>query len=189
MSTRGQIILLGIDPSTKKLAVVALHQGRFLMDVLHLVDKPTDRCTPESVARAYHAMQDHMIRLFRLEASGTGKVSRAGRVAFLEAPVVGRGGVRTAIVQAYTSGPVQAVLVRWGFSVHLIDNHKWKKELTGNGNATKVQIAVALSKQWPQAYAAAQGDQDLVDAAGIAYYGERIVKRATTVRRPGSLVR
>lgn len=65
-----------------------------------------------------------------------------------------------------------------GLDVRLVDNKTWKKELIGNGNASKDQIRNYIDVTHG-AYAPLCGDdQDLYDSACIAIYGRQIITRA-----------
>lgn len=57
---------------------------------------------------------------------------------------------------------------------HRIDNKTWKKQLIGNGNATKQDIALWLKTEYPRYSLQCAGDQDRVDATCIALQGSRI---------------
>jgi len=92
---------------------------------------------------------------------------------FIEEPIVGRGGVRSTMVQAYMSGAVQAAFVQCGCDVYMVNVSKWKREVIGRGNSTKEQVREFM-------VAAGMPDdlsQDAYDAGAIAVYGARLVLR------------
>lgn len=95
---------------------------------------------------------------------------------FVEAPVVGRGGVRSTLVQAYVSGAIQAAASAYG-GVHLVNVQSWKKAVVGSGRADKQAVKQAiishgLSDDLPQ---------DFYDATAICLYGLAAVRRASTM--------
>ena len=53
----------------------------------------------------------------------------------------------------------------------------WKKDVLGNGNATKTDIATFLTEHY-RVYSAVCGNQDELDAGCVAIYGARIQSRA-----------
>jgi Holliday junction resolvasome RuvABC endonuclease subunit len=66
-----------------------------------------------------------------------------------------------------------------GTDVRLVDNKTWKREVVGNGNASKDQVRDYIRVTHP-AYAAFCGDdQDCYDAACIGLYGFTILERST----------
>ena len=54
----------------------------------------------------------------------------------------------------------------------IIDNRSWKKDVIGNGNASKEDIAKFANIKWPETFTT----QDECDAACLALYGERRLK-------------
>jgi Holliday junction resolvasome RuvABC endonuclease subunit len=65
-----------------------------------------------------------------------------------------------------------------GTQIHLVENHKWKKAVIGNGNASKEEIRNYIIDTHP-AYAVLCGvDQDEYDAVGVALYGLGVIDRA-----------
>ena len=87
---------------------------------------------------------------------------------------MGRGGVKSTMVQAFVSGAVQAVLYDLGIGVHLVPVGTWKKATVGKGNATKAEV-----KQWVEMkYPTLKGEgQDILDAAALADYGHQVLDR------------
>ncbi len=58
------------------------------------------------------------------------------------------------------------------------DNKAWKKEIVGNGNASKDMIRSWLESSHPIYAEACLGDQDRMDAVCVALYGKAIMGRA-----------
>jgi Holliday junction resolvasome RuvABC endonuclease subunit len=90
---------------------------------------------------------------------------------FVEAPLVGRGGVSSTLPQAYVSGALQGALWSRGANVSLVNVSRWKKVVIGKGNATKANVAEAVRLRWPDLYRRTKGDADCIDAVAIALYG------------------
>lgn len=159
--------IVGIDPSSTKLAVVTLipgHRGwKVLAHKYTLGPKYHPTCTLHATA----AIRRHVTQ--------SPIADQLQRYAFVEAPVVGKGGVRSTMVQAFTSGATQAALLGAGFNVELVQNTAWKKSIVGSGNAAKGDVAEALRLRWPVQQARVADDQDLLDALAIALYGATVV--------------
>ena len=94
--------------------------------------------------------------------------------AYVEWPVLGRGGFRSTMVQAFTSGAIQGTLHERGCITQGANVSSWKKAVVGKGNATKEEVAHALRLRWPSLYQRVGEDQDLCDAASIALYGKQL---------------
>lgn len=93
---------------------------------------------------------------------------------FVESPLIGRN-VQHSLRVAECFG---AVLSQLSGEVHPVDNKKWKKEVIGNGNASKEMIREWLKTAHP-AYAERCGaNQDRIDATAIGLYGVQVVQRS-----------
>ena len=100
----------------------------------------------------------------------------------MEQPLVGRGGVRSTLVQAYISGAVQAAAVARSVPLLLVNVQTWKKDVIHNGNADKDRVRAVLEEEKPMEaraiHAFGRHEQDLFDALGLQLYGLRVlVKR------------
>lgn len=158
--------VLGIDPSSKKLAI-CLTQSLSGREVpgLHKISLPegVHRATGAAFSEAFSFFQDFS----NLEA-----------VTYMEAPVVGRG-IGSTIIQAQVGGAVLAAACNAGMKLNLVNVSSWKKEVVGKGNAKKPEVAAWLKKSWNEAYTPAAGDQDLIDACALNRYGvqnQRLMK-------------
>jgi Crossover junction endodeoxyribonuclease RuvC len=179
--------ILGIDPSSKKIAIVttiddAAIEAGFLSD-----GKPETRIInlPEGVYSATGAAFREVFAF--LEENDYGGYF-GKRIIYIEDPVVGRN-VRSTIVQAQVSGAIIAAAECRGVPVFHANVNSWKKEVVGKGNATKPEVAEWLEKNWPEAYNLAAGDQDLIDAAAINRYGDqhvRLVKAIVKRKKNGN---
>ena len=155
--------IVGIDPASTRAAFVAIHGTKF-----HIVSYPKlGTSGAVACAAAWHATHEFLESLPWLP----------GRIdAFIEYPVLGRGGFRSTMVQAFTSGAIQGALHEWGCTVHGANVSKWKKVVVGKGNATKPEVAESILRRWPSLHRAADGNEDLCDAAAIALYGLGVVE-------------
>lgn len=169
-------IVIGIDPSSKKLAVVWSVDDGPLHGFTHSSKQAdlNDRCAEfYRITRSFYRgvsmqHQDHEIHVF------------------LEAPVLGRGGARSTIVQAKVNGAIVAgCLVAGAVKVHDVNNQSWKKKVVGKGNAGKPDIKKWVAQYWRQLYVIANNgkDQDLIDAGCIMRYGQDIVGVLERLRR------
>jgi Holliday junction resolvasome RuvABC endonuclease subunit len=164
-------IIIGCDPSSKKLAAVISFIGKEEdadIDIYKL--KAKEKAL--SCAMAFTWAR----RLGRkcLEQS-------ADVVVFVEAPVFGRGGPGSTIPQAQINGALLAGFSMAGITVMTANNSHWKKEVIGKGNANKVQIKEWVQQYWPAMYLSANNDQDVIDAAAIYIYGSKVVARSRTL--------
>lgn len=156
--------VIGIDPASTKLALVALSSdGRFLSSYIPKLG----RSGGQSCAGAMKATRAFVA----LAEDEFGTLDSA----YIEAPIVGRGGVRTTMVQCFTSGAVQGILHEAGISTQIANVSSWKKRVVGKGNATKEEVAKYLRLRWASLYDMANGNQDLIDASCIAIFGQQIV--------------
>jgi hypothetical protein len=176
-------LIVGIDPSAKKIALVAKET---VLNVQHAEAYPLyvrgqTKQTAESIHRAMEAVNDFLDHI-------EGLIGDAPRHAFIETPVIGRGGATTAMKQAYVGGVIRACLVERGFTVHEVNQSTWKAFLGANtrvgakGRQTehqKANVARAVKVRWPKVQGLIAGDGDLTDAAGICLYGEGQVASAS----------
>ena len=65
-----------------------------------------------------------------------------------------------------------------GVDIRQVDNKAWKKQLIGNGNASKDDIRDYIHVTHPGYAPLCEDDQDLYDACCIALYGRLILDRA-----------
>lgn len=145
--------IIGIDPSSKKLALCITATGVLQKDVIRL---------PVGV---YSATGTAYREVFCYLESLNGSA-----VVYMEAPLVGRS-VASTLVQAQVGGAVIAAARNSGTKLKLVNVGTWKKQVCGKGNLQKPEVAEWLEKNWPEAYDQAGGDQDLIDAACINRYG------------------
>ena len=157
-----ELIVIGVDAASSRAAFVAL-RGRefFAMAVTKLGKTGGEAC-----AAAHIATHDF---LDQLPWPVTESIQ-----AYIEWPVLGRGGFRSTMVQAFTSGAIQGALHERGCVTKGANVSSWKKAVVGKGNATKEDVSKSLRLRWPALYAEVGGDQDLCDASAIALYGKQL---------------
>jgi Holliday junction resolvasome RuvABC endonuclease subunit len=171
----GHECVVGIDPSSKKLAWTVLTSGSLWCGSARLPLKKADPYTPNNAAVAMTVAR---------ELVGYAADLAREPVFFIEMPVVGRGGVYSSLSQAYVNGVVQAVVSAQGHEIVLVHPSKWKSRVVGKGSATKPDVAEYLRLRWPDLYAAANGDEDIIDSAAIALYGAAVVCGGPEVDAP-----
>lgn len=171
-------LIVGVDPASTKLAFYGLHPT--LPTVLPMKYTLGKRYSPEAAGAAMDATFE---ALERLRPMGAGK----GALAFIESPVIGRGGARSTIVQAFTSGVVQACLIKSGFTVYMVNQSTWKTWLTGRPNVGKDYVVRSMKGRYPKDVIAAAGDGDVLDAAALARYGWEAARLGSVVAQAGSL--
>lgn len=160
-------VTMGIDPSSRKLAVVAIvPSGRFYLLSKPLVKAKEKGGSPVACAAAYEAITDFATKI--AVESGTTTFNVA-----IEAPIVGRGGIRVTLAQTFVSGAIQAALAEFLTDVHVIFPSQWKKAVVGRGNADKSDVARHLRSVWPTLADQIGSDQDLFDAAALCLYAEQ----------------
>lgn len=168
--------VLGVDPSTKKIAIAGT-QTRLQREPefwsIRLPVHPIIRCGT--------AFGEFGALLYDL----TQRDGEPPRV-YLEAPILARGGPHATIVQAQVGGAIMAACVEYRAPLVMVNNSSWKKQVLGNGNLDKTKIAAELRRVWPEAWELADGNQDLIDAAAINKYGRNhteLIRRLRILRR------
>lgn len=154
--------IVGIDPSSRKIAIVEfLPDGT--LDSWATAQAPTKMKDRTEVC---HLLFQEAVELLRPDSA-----------VFIESPVVGRGGVRSTLVQAEIQGVLRVAAVECGITrVYSVNNQTWKKDVVGNGNASKDDV-----HDWWVARYSDFGDQDLIDAGCIALYGVGVLSRGRLI--------
>ena len=83
----------------------------------------------------------------------------------------------------YGRGVVQAAAQNAGHRLEMVNNQRWKARIIEHGGADKGLIGKVLSEKWPEAYALADGDIDLIDAAAINMYGRIVITNRKLINR------
>lgn len=192
-------LVLGIDPSAKKIAVVGIQPetGTYKVEARTLYPKGTTTQTPPSLHNAMVFMRDFLTEVAPMASDGQ-------RFAYVEKPLVGRGGASATIKQSYVGGIIRACLVEAGFKVYDAHPSTWRAALDikiGKGSSTAQAKAAVKARLNPKLASLVGTDVDLADAAGIALYGAECVRKGALLvpagptggsvqgRRPDTVVR
>lgn len=166
------MLVVGIDPSAAKIAIVATHP---VLNVTraksYVLYKAKERQTPATLGKALDAMDDFLVWADTVAPQGE-------RYAWVEDPLVGRGGVSTTMKQSFVGGVIRASLARAGFEVYGVNVSTWKKSVVGNGAAKKPAVRTSVKQKWPKVDGLIGNDGDLADAAAIALYGQSVLATA-----------
>jgi Holliday junction resolvasome RuvABC endonuclease subunit len=153
-------IILGIDPKKTALAGVALWDDGF--DVF-------TRTMPLSLSMCCSKANQwsrHIVQQLKREHDTPIWV-------FVEQGLVGRGGVKSSIIQAYVAGGLLCGLHEGGAArIELVNQSTWKKRIVGNGAAKKPDVARFVRESWPELHKRADSNEDVADAGLIAWYGQ-----------------
>lgn len=156
------MLLAGIDASTRRVAIVASRPDGTESDY-HVIEV---RGSKEPFSPAHLVNIEHEVWRWLSK--------RNVQSVIIESPVVGRGGIYTALKLAYAIGAVQVGAVKGASDeVKLVNVQSWKRLVVGNGNATKEAVGKAVAKRWPAMFRHVSGDVDLTDAAAICIYGHQ----------------
>lgn len=153
---------LGIDPASTRIALVAF------FDEHEPIFAENKKLGSSGAVACSAARQETLAFVEKCRSHWPGVLVAAT----IESPIVGRGGPRATIVQAFTSGAIQGALFDVGVEVSLANVSSWKKQVVGNGRASKEDIANFVGLRWPAFFSQAEGSQDLADAICIARYGQ-----------------
>ena len=163
------MFVIGIDPSAKCIAVVGVETftNSIYVEKGKLYPKGATRQTPESLSNAFAFTESVIMSVEHLAPAGQ-------RYAFIETPLVGRGGVSATIKQAYVGGIIRGCLATRGFEVVDVHPSTWRAGLKIKGKGTDIlkivtrqYVETNLSKAMPRI----GDDHDLVDAAAICLFG------------------
>lgn len=173
-------LILGIDPSARKVAMVAYETvtQTFSTHAVNLYGKGETRQTNDSLLRCLTSVRDY--------AAGLVPTAVGQPLAYVEEPFVG-GGVKnpsSTIKQAYVGGIVRACLVEAGYRVYDVGVSSWRGTLgiTGRGTAAlKATTSALVADRLPKVYHEVRTDHDLVDAAAIVLYGLEQARKGSTI--------
>lgn len=154
-------MILGVDPGLRKLAW--FRDSHLYGEVVLMRGQPRHSEVRSLFSRLY---QEILL----------GEITHV----FCEEPVVaGARNLRTTIGIAETVGGVLALPCE----VTLVPVSSWKKEVLGNGNSNKQEVARWFQRTYP----GIKASQDVCDAAAICEYGRKVVDRGQRMARGGSL--
>ena len=161
---------MGVDPSSKKLAGVA---------------SPLDGSDPIYWHRVLpnESIEVRCLSAYKSARAVIRRIQRefdADRVGvFMEAPLVGRGGVKTTVVQSKVQGAVLAGFISAGAEwAREANASRTKKQTIGKGNADKADIMLWVEETYPDIFEDIDGDQDLADACMHWHAGLEIARKA-----------
>lgn len=166
-------VVIGIDPASTHIAFVSLYKEHFSVTV----SKNLGKSGPEACHNARLLTLETISETKKWLCKINGQELNLPIHCFYELPVLGRGGVRSTMVQCFTSGAVQATLYERGCPTYPVNVSSWKKTVVGKGNADKGEVAEHLRLGWNALYKSACGNQDVYDASAIALYGRQILKQ------------
>lgn len=166
-----RLMIVGCDPSSKKLAFYALSPKSDQTLPMAFELRPNkERYGPRSAAEAGDACMEVLLALEPFKRKGVHPVM------FIEEPVVGRGGIRSSLVQAYINGVVQDWFTRADFEVRITHQSTWKSGLGIPQQGGKDRVREIMNELYPADVAACGGDGDLLDAAALARYGLETIR-------------
>lgn len=115
-------------------------------------------------------------------------ISRAVDYIFIEDTLIGNNR-KYSIRLSQTMGAVLAGigLIPGGPEVILVNVGQWKKDVIGNGHATKQMVQEYILSRGSAYSELCGGDQDRFDAACIGYYGVQLSARADGITTEGGL--
>jgi len=169
------IVIIGVDPSSRKLAAVASVLDDETDARTHRMALPKNK--PEACLAAYNWMRD-LVDTWQRDCGPNTQV-----FVYVEDPVFGRGGPGSTIPQARINGCLLAGAFDAGADVNMVNNAHVKKEVVGRGNANKEDIVHWLRQAWPAMYETVGKDQDLADSAMIYVYGRQVQHRVQRIKR------
>lgn len=176
--------VLGIDPSSVKIAIIESSAGDVKKPTLH-----TKHFQNEAIEKKVLEAFDFIFDVCMEVRERDGETP----VLYLEAPIMGVGGPGSTIPQAFISGSIMAAAAQAGCLLKLVNNQTWKKRGMGNGNINKVQVRERMEEIWPELIAVIPimekgefkgfPDQDLIDAGGLNLFGWYNVKLIDRIKK------
>lgn len=162
----GDVYVLGIDLSKTRGAIVCFVNGEYKAHTKFKIGELSD---------AYLRTAEFVGGL--IDRLPTNNILHA----YIEEPVVARGGARVTIQQSFVSGVVQYCLQCNEWTVELVNVQRWKKRVVGSGRAKKPEVAQWLELNHERLGRLFGGDQDLIDSACIGFYGIHSLREEGTV--------
>ena len=165
--------VVGIDLGVHKIAVSVFTEGDagftlYRAEAFETRMAERDMQLMELAAFAYHLCTSH-------DADS----------AWVEKPILGNNrkySLQLAEVFGAVCSDLAMARIQGGLDIRSVDNKVWKKEVVGDGNASKDDIRNYIHDVHP-AYAAFCGDdQDRYDATCIGVYGLGVLERAQFLR-------
>jgi Holliday junction resolvasome RuvABC endonuclease subunit len=172
-------LVAGIDPSARRIAIVATELDLRIetAQAYNLYAKGESKQTMESLGRAVDAVEKFIEWADMVCPHGP-------RYAWVEDPLIGRGGSVTTMKQSYVGGIVRGILVRSSFQVYGVNVSTWKARVCGTGSADKARVGHELGVKWPKVSRLVGGDVDLTDAGAICLYGQATLGTGAAITAP-----
>lgn len=168
--------VIGIDPSTKKLAMFQIGNRHHTAHVLEF-RAGSEPFGPGAVVDVFKQVADWL--------RGFGP-----HTFVVEAPIMGVSrNVQTAVAMAQVVGACISATGNLQKPPHIlvVPPSTWKKEVCGHGGLDKSGVGRWLERERPEWFRSCGGDGDLVDAACLADYGVRVRSRLTRLAGSGEL--
>ena len=164
--------LMGIDLGTRKVSTAVFGQG----DLGLSLQAAHTHEVPEQVSRP-----DQLLELARF-VHDQALFYEVGQV-WIEDVIIGNNR-KYSLQLAQVLGAVMASLAtgRLVLDIRRVDNKTWKKEMVGNGNASKDMVRNYIVATYPDYALLCGDDQDRFDACCVGLYGLRISARADQLR-------
>ncbi len=150
--------VLGCDPSTKKLALVALDSDTCrAVEIFASDSKDMNARVEELFWEFYHWMED--------QSHGPSKPD----VCFVEQAVYVKN-IKTTLMIDATVNAVRFVCMMNNVPCFIIDNKSWKCDILANGNASHEQYVKFAETKWGKDVIVSE---DIAAAGCLALYGQR----------------
>lgn len=164
--------VIGVDPSSRKLAGVAMSvfdPDEYDLWLVKLKERDPIELRCLAAFRTARAFTRRIRRLY----------DPVEIVVFIEGPLVGRGGVKTTVIQSKVHGATIAGFVSGGAAFARESNASTvKKAVVGTGKAEKHEIMQWVADTYPDLHTEIDGDQDLADAMMHCRYGIDTMEKA-----------
>ena len=145
---------IGIDCSSKAIHSVWLGNGEAILKQVKWEHKSKDF---EERFINFVSDFEHYLSTINIEAQAAVEAA-----IFIQNP-------RSTISLSSVIGCVKYICYKYGIKCIPIDNTKWKKDIIGKGNASKLEIKDFAEKYWGKTFE----EQDFADAACIALWIKR----------------
>jgi hypothetical protein len=176
----------GIDPNSHKIVIVSTRRRDRVKPFVHVGNLVCENLE-DRVNEAFDFVFDYCM--------GVREYDESPPRLYLEAPVMGVGGVGATIPQTFVSGGIIAGASQAGARITLVNNQTWKKRVCGNGSINKLTVSKWVEDNWELLYKKApiittksgqgvdlmnRADQDWLDAGCLNLHGwknEMLIER------------
>jgi Holliday junction resolvasome RuvABC endonuclease subunit len=159
--------IIGIDPAARKLAIWASSmQGADPVPFYTKLSMEDEQACAMAF-RSLSTIFSSEIELWK------GLAQQPKLIVYIEKPFVGRGGIQSTLVQVLVHGALLAAAGEFNAELHRVDNMTWKSSLLKNAKADKDEIAQYVKDRDPYLFERCEGNQDLIDALCIYWYGQK----------------